>query len=366
MFTSFHYRLLYLFFLIWLISSCSSQETPIQARVTTVTESVYASVTIRPDSAYMAHTAVSGLVDKIFKNEGDLINRGGALLQITNTTPALNEQNAKLALEQAEENLRGSANRIKELRTEIRMSALKLQNDSINFIKQRNLWKKDIGTQNEYEARELAYQTSKNNLALLRNRLARTEKDLDTQLKQARNNYASARSSTGEYRVKSQITGRVYELFKEPGELATQQEPLALIGSATHFIIEMLIDETDITKVEKGQTVFINLDAYPDQVFEAKVSLLSPFKDESTQTFTVEAVFDSPPERLFAGLSGEANIVIKARPKALVIPASYLNAQGQVKTEDGLVTVQTGITNLNDVEIISGITANTPLYLPEK
>ena len=39
-------------------------------------------------------------------------------------------------------------------------------------------------------------------------------------------------------------------------------EPLASIGSATDFVIEMLVDEVDIVKISKDQKVIITLDAY--------------------------------------------------------------------------------------------------------
>lgn len=362
----FHYRLLYLFILSLLLTACGDDEKPVSPELTTVTESVYASLSITPDSSYLAYAAVSGLVERIAVEEGDLIAQGAELMQVVNTSPELNKQNAALALGQARQNFNGSANLINELQEEIGIAVLKLENDSINFEKQQNLWKKNIGTQNDYDSRKLAYQTASKNVELLTNRLKRTRADLSTQLQQAENNYQNALSNAKDYSVTSLINGRVYQLLKEPGEIVSMQEPLAMLGSATHFIIEMLIDEVDIAKVEIGQQVLITLDAYPGESFKATVSRVYPLKDESTQTFTVEGVFENPPARLFAGLSGEANIVISLKDNALVIPRRYLNDQNQVKTGDGLVTVKTGLINLDKVEILSGIEADTQLYLPQQ
>ncbi|MCE7991935.1 MAG: HlyD family efflux transporter periplasmic adaptor subunit [Roseivirga sp.] len=334
--------------------------------MTTVTESVYASLTIRPDSAYFAYASVSGLIESISVEEGDPIDKTAELMQIVNTSPELSRQNAALTLEQAQQNLNGASNFINELEEEISIAILKLENDSINFVKQQNLWKKNIGTQNDYDAKKLVYETSSANVKLLKNRLKRTQSDLDNQLQQAQNNYQNAITNARDYTVNSRINGKVYELLKEPGEIVTLQEPLAMIGSASDFNIEMLIDEVDIARVQTGQTVLIALDAYPGKSFKAGVTRIHPIKDESTQTFMVEAVFENPPERLFAGLSGEANIVISAKENALVIPRKYLTDQQQVRTNEGLVSVTTGLVNLDKVEILSGIEASTNLYLPEQ
>lgn len=348
------------------ISGCTSTEESIQPEIKSITESVYASVAIQPAEAYQVHSAVTGIIDRIYHEEGDTIRKGDPVLQIINTNPELNLENAKLSLDMAQKAYSGGSNVLKELEDEIEIAQLKLTNDSINFVKQRNLWEKNIGTQNTYETRELAYNTSKSKLAILLNRYQRTKDDLRIQLEQAENNYKNALNKKEEHLILGLIDGRIYSLLKEPGEMVSPQEPLAIIGKTNDFIIEMSVDEVDIAKLELDQTVIVALDAYPDQSFEAKVSKIYPQKNTATQTFTVEAVFDKQPTKLFSGLSGEANIVISTKTNALVIPRTYLTTEGEVQTDEGLIKVETGLMDLQMVEILSGIGADTNIYLPKK
>lgn len=348
------------------ISGCTSTEESIQPEIKSITESVYASVAIQPAEAYQVHSAVTGIIDRIYHEEGDSIQKGDPILQIINTNPELNLENAKLSLDMAQKAYNGGSNVLIELEDEIEIAQLKLTNDSINFIKQRNLWEKNIGTQNTYETRELAYNTSKSNLAILLNRYQRTKDDLRIQLEQAENNYKNALNKKEEHLILSLIDGRIYSLLKEPGEMVSPQEPLAMIGKTNDFIIEMSVDEVDIAKLELDQMVIVALDAYPDQSFEAKVSKIYPQKNTATQTFTVEAVFDKQPTKLFSGLSGEANIVISTKTNALVIPRTYVTTEGKVQTDEGLIKVETGLMDLQMVEILSGISADTNIYLPKK
>jgi len=239
-------------------------------------------------------------------------------------------------------------------------------NDSINFIKQQNLWKKNIGTQNTFDSKKLSYETSQNQWLLLKKRLARTRVDLNTQMLEAQNSYQLASSNSSDFTVKSKINGRVYQMLKEPGETVNLQEPVATVGSASVFVIEMLVDEVDIARIDLNQRVAVTLDAYPKEVFEATISHISPIKDQATQTFKAEGRFVNAPARLYAGLSGEANIILAERENVLVIPRQYLNGQNQVKTDEGLIEVETGLVNLDRIEVLRGIDENTALYLPGK
>ena len=125
------------------------------------------------------------------------------------------------------------------------------------------------------------------------NKFYRTKKELETQAKQAQNTYKSSKINTDEYTVTSKINGKVYALYKNTGEIVTTMEPLASVGSATDFIIEMLVDEVDIVKIEKGQKALITLDAYSSEVFEARINKIYPQKDSRSQTFKIEALFGS-------------------------------------------------------------------------
>ena len=165
--------------------------------------------------------------------------------------------------------------------------------------------------------------------------------------------------------VKSKINGKVYALYKEAGEIVTTMEPLASIGSATSFVINMLVDEVDIVSISNNQEVIIHLDAYNGEVFKGKVSKIYPKKDERNQTFKVEAVFENPPTILYPGLSGEANIIIAKKDTVLTIPKGYLIDGDKVKTDKGLTPITTGLQNMEYIEVLSGITKDTQIYKPE-
>lgn len=349
-----------------LFFSCSTKQLKILPEKSMLTESVYSSVTVQPDSMYQVYAAVGGILDNNLVEEGDLVSKGDAILQIINSTPKLNTENARLALELARNNYDGSAAILEEIKDEIAAAALKLKNDSVNYFRQKKLWGQNIGSEIEHDTKKLAYELSSNSLKLLQSKYDRTKNELGTQLQQAVNNYRTSLINSKDFTVKSKINGKVYALYKNPGEIVGTMEPLAAVGRTDVFVIEMLVDEVDIVKLQLGQKALITLDAYNSSVFEAKVSKIYPRKDERSQTFMVEAVFMAPPEVLYPGLAGEGNIIIAQKKEALTIPKEYLIDENKVETENGIVEIGIGLQNLERVEVLNGIDENTYILKPEQ
>ncbi|WP_224491433.1 efflux RND transporter periplasmic adaptor subunit [Robertkochia flava] len=352
-------------FIIVLLFSCKNKSEGIYPDSGPLTESVYATVTIKPDSLYEVYAAVAGILQQNLVKEGDTVTKGQPLFQIVNNTPVLQVENAKLNLELARKNLQGENNVLDELENQIRTAELQFHNDSINFYRQKSLWEKNIGSKNAYDQKQLAFELSANRLSLLLQQYQRTKRELITHLEQARNNYETSRISKDEYTVTSRLNGRVYAVYKEPGELITQQHALGNVGSAGNFIIEMMVDEKDIVRLDTGQEVVLVLDAYGSATFTATISRILPEKNERNQSFTVEALFTNVPPRLYAGLAGEANIIISRKTQTLSIPRSYLVNDSLVRTPEGMQKVETGMESLDRIEILSGIEASTRILKPQ-
>ncbi len=359
------YRWFFLILSTGSLVACSKGEERTQARISQITESVYSSVIVQPDSLYKAYAPVNGILENNFIEEGDVVSRGTVLHQVINTNTRLNAENARLSMELAQNNLSGSTALLNSIREEIQAAKLSLANDSINYFRQKNLWEQQIGSQVEYDSKKLAFELSKNNLHLLYDKYDRTQNELQTQLKQAKNNYLTSMTSSNDFRVESRIDGKVYAVYKNPGEIVSPMEPLSLIGSTSVFIIEMLVDEVDIVKISTSQKVIVILDAYSDQTFTAIVHKIYPKKDERNQTFIVEALFESPPPVLYPGLAGEANIVIAHKKEALIIPREFIINQHYVRTENGLEAIEVGLQNIDSAEIRSGISKDTWIYKPK-
>lgn len=347
-----------------LIYSCNPKPVTLKPTLGQMTESVYASVTVVPEDIYDVYAAVTGILEKVYIKEGDTVLADQNLALIQSTNPTINIDNARLGVDIARERLKGATNILDNISAEIDAARKQCELDSTNYFRQLHLWNQTIGAKSDLDQKKLKYELSQNNLHVLLKRYDQTVIDLQNNYNQSQNDLRRAQSNLKDYNIKSKIDGTIYRLFKEEGEIISNQEPFAQIGKTDSFFLEMLIDEVDITRVKPGQLALVSLDAYEKEVFEATISKVYPLKDNRTQTFRVEGKFNNPPGILYAGLSGEVNIVLSIKDNVMTIPMDYLLQGDKVKTEEREIKVEVGLKNLNYVEIISGIDTSTVLIKP--
>jgi HlyD family secretion protein len=349
----------------FVLTSCGEKRSTIKVEKNDIVEAVYSSVNIEPAQTYMVNSIVSGYIESFFVQIGDSVIVNQELFKVRDVQSSANSSNAQLAYDMARRNLSGDLSLLEDIRLNIENAALRRRNDSTNHERNKALFEKKILTQFELEQSELQYLSSRNAHLSLIKKLKRTESELKMSLSQARNNYASSASRSGDSYVRNKIHGMVYDIMKEEGEFVSMQEPVAIIGSDDEFTIKMLIDEVDVVRVKPGYPIYVTLEAYPNQTFSARVTRINPRMDPRTQTFEVEGEFIETPKSLYMGLTGEGNIVIDERYDVLVIPREYLIENSKVETESGMVKVKIGAKSLSHVEILEGLKEGQVIYKPE-
>lgn len=329
-----------------------------------IVESVYASGTVKSMDQYQVFSPVNGLVQKIFVSKGDTVKKDEPIMQVLSETARLNTENAQLTVE----NAAVSANRDKlnQQKATIELLKNKRANDSILLNRQRNLWSQDIGSRNDLDQRELNFKNDVESYDAAVFQYNDLLKQLQFAEAQAKKNLQINQSIAGDFTVRSQINGRVYDIEKEVGEMVTTQNPVAVIGGAHSFMLELQVDEYDIAKIKPGQKALLTMDSYRNQVFEARITRIIPIMNDRTRTFTAEAVFMTTPPSLYPYLTVEANIVIQTKENVLTIPRDYLAADSLVILSNGEKRkVVTGLKDYRKVEIISGLSAGDIIVKPE-
>ena len=353
----------FLVFLIFLpIVSCnSSEKKSINPTTDSLVVSVYANASIESADQYSVYSAVTGRVIEVLRKEGDKVFAGEPLVKLDNLQASTNLSTAKSALENAKNNEK----QLLDLKSQLEVQLEQLALDSMNFLRQQRLWQQQIGSLNQLEQRKLAYEASKNAVRTLKNKISVSSKQLEFNTQQAKNSAQSSEKLLSDFQISSAISGDLFYLNAKIGDWITPVKPVAIIGNAKHFVLRLNIDEMDISQIHENQIAIVSLDAYPGKSFKAHISRIIPIMDQKNQSFTVEAVFDELPEKLYPGLSAEVNIITHIKPKALLIPLSYLGKNNKVTTDQGEVEVKTGLRNMQWVEILEGISANTALFEPE-
>lgn len=151
--------------------------------------------------------------------------------------------------------------------------------------------------------------------------------------------------------------GIVTNIRAYPGELVSAGATLATLLSEA-IVVEAKINEEDFAGIQTGLDATVRLLTYGNKLFDAKVSRVMPTADKENQQYTVFLELEIEPTRLLPGLSGEASIVRRKIPDALVIPRRALLGDFVFRVKGGIAVftpVEVGVRGLDHVEILSGL-----------
>jgi RND family efflux transporter MFP subunit len=145
------------------------------------------------------------------------------------------------------------------------------------------------------------------------------------------------------------------------------------------LIFKAEVDQADIAKVQKGQKVNIQLDAYPDQSIGTTINYIA-YRSSASSTGTVYIVqmilpigdLSAPLDRFRLGMNGDAKIILAEKENVLTIPLSATKDKdnktfvtvktGEKTTEER--EIQTGLENDDKVEVTSGLIEVDEVVIP--
>lgn len=358
-------KIIYFLLVPLLFFSCKKTQEQTQPEIMNISESVYASGIVKSKNQYQVFSKVNGIIDELYVKDGDFVQKGQPLMKIFNQTSRLNTENAALLAANAD--VKANEDKLKDLSIAIELAHKKLQNDSLLFLRQSNLWAQQVGTKVEFEQRELVYTNSKIAYQSAILKYKELKRQVNFSAAQSKKNLAINQTIEADYTLKSEYTGRLYSLQKEKGEMVNAQSAIAVIGDANLFSLELQVDEDDIVRVSIGQKIMVTLDSYQGETFEATVNEIDPLMNEKTRAFTVKASFTKQPKLLYPNLTVEANIIIQTKEKVLTIPRNYLIEDTYILNEKKKkVKVKIGLKDYQKVEILSGLTAQDIILKPSK
>ena len=278
---------------------------------------VTASGTIEAKTKVDISADITGRITQIAVREGDLVTRGQFLLQID---PA-QYQSAVARVEALLASSEASLVQARTNRDQARRGldrALELQRAGQALI--------------SAEAVEQAQQAFDVSVA--------TFEAAQAQVNQSRASVQEARDNLAKTRLTSPISGRVVRLNVEEGEVAVpgtfsrETGLLMTVADLSVILAKVQVDETDVVRLNPGDSVGVEIDAFPDTVFSGRVTRISNSArltaaagGDRAVDFDVEVTLDNPPSGIRPDLSATSRIVTETRSQALSVPIIALTVR---------------------------------------
>lgn len=203
------------------------------------------------------------------------------------------------------------------------------------------------------------------NMRTLYNEGAVSLHDLDSaqvQYESALAAYTSASEGYSNTSVTSPIDGYVTSLNVSVGSMAAPGSPVASVADVSSLVVNTTISEYLVSQLKVGDPVEILVSTLSGNIFQGKVSALSPAPAKGTLTYPVEFSVEDTSNLVKAGMFAEVRIVSAEKDHVLMVPSEAV----LVKNGEALVVVinkempeyrkvLTGLDNGAFVEIINGL-----------
>ena len=108
------------------------------------------------------------------------------------------------------------------------------------------------------------------------------------------------------YEVKSDVKGVVSRILQNPGAMVGPGTPLMTLVDIDVVKAVAAVDELKIRFIRMGQPVKVRFQAYPGEVFNARVTNISPVANPVSRTVEVEVTIPNASHRVKPGMYAEA------------------------------------------------------------
>ena len=307
----------------------------------TLDTKIVATGKLNPEEEIELKPQISGIVDQIFVEEGDLVRKGDLIAKIR-VVP--NEQ----ALVSA--------------KSRINSAGLSFENAQTLFNRNKTLFEKGVISKQDFENSELSLNQSKESYDQF--------KDDYQIIKQG----SLSGGSSANTNIIAQIPGTVLEIPVREGDQVIQSNnfnagtTIATVADMSQMIFEGKVDESEVGKLEEGKDIIVVLGAINEKEFPAVLTFVAPkgIEQNGAVQFTIKADVDiDSSTRIRAGYSANAEIELESKDSVLVIKEALLQfnritekpfvellkENGRFQTKN----VEIGISDGINVEIIEGV-----------
>ena len=301
-------------------------------------------------------SATTGIVEKIYIENGDAVKIGQSLFSVRSTATDQEKaaayaayQSASSAYQQALNNRRNTQAAVDNVHDQ-----LKDHSGDENFAEKSARTASEVANDNSYD----------------------TLKSAEASLKSAEAAYRSTQNLT----IRAQSSGTIANLAYKVGDKVTAGsagKSVLTIANFSDYTVKLALNEVDVPKVKKGESAKLNLDAFPGKTFDGKVASIDSIGTDTAGVITYNVIVEivNPEESIRPSMTANVDIEVDKVENVLTVPNSAIKPyQGKkaVQIYDKktktikYIPVEVGIKSPERTEIKSGVDEGTEVVISVK
>jgi HlyD family secretion protein len=284
-----------------------------------------------------------GVLEKLFVEEGDSVQAGQALALMDSGD--LND-------------------RLEELQAQVRSAKAQLNRSQSELQRRGALIRQGGISLDDYNSARSTYLVDKAAVEAAQQRLAQRMKEL------------------GDLTVRAPFAGVVTARFADPGAFVTPTTSAsASAGASSSSIVELAqgleavakVPESDIGRIQAGQSAAVRVDSFPDRRFPARVRQIAPRAEKlnNVTSFEVKLQLIDPPPELRIGMTADIDFNTGTLAARTLIPTvAVVTEQGKPGVllvgpgnQPTFQAVTLGASSGKDTQILEGLQPGTRVFI---
>lgn len=278
-------------------------------KIESISEYILTNTTIEAQREVDIIARVPGIVENFSFEEGATVRKGNVIAK-------LDDRELKLNVDQAK---------------------AKLDNTKSLFDRSKDMFNKNIVSKEIFDDAQFQYETAKS--------------QYDNAVLQLE--YAS---------IRAPLNGIITKRSLEIGDFISNNQVVYTMADYDVLWAKIYVPEKEIGKIKPGQKAKIEVEAFPEKSFDAKVKMINPVIDPTSGTVKVTVEILRGKTGILPGMFASVYILTQTHDKAKVIPKKSLILESETDRifvfENGealLRDVKVGFIDGNRIEILNGI-----------
>lgn len=311
---------------------------------------------VLPRKEIMIKPQISGIVQEVYKEAGEMINAGDVIAKVKVIPDMIS--------------LNGAESRVKQ-------ADLNYKNEKLKYDRQKQLYEKNVISESEFQNAELAFNSAGEELEA-------AQSNLDI-IKEGVSKKAESASNT---LIRSTIAGMILDVPVKEGNSVIQSNnfndgtTIAIVADMSDMIFEGKVDETEVGKIIEGMPLILTIGAIENEKFDANLEYISPKGREENGAiqFDIKAKVELKKDQFIrSGYSANADIELERRDSVMTIQEGRISFRNdtafvQVLTSDSITvpqefeerSIEIGLSDGINIEVLKGLVWEDELKGEEK
>ncbi|MBV1922579.1 MAG: efflux RND transporter periplasmic adaptor subunit [Flavobacteriaceae bacterium] len=343
--------------MIWLYSK--NQEDPIvydtkNASVETIVKKTVATGSIVPKEEVLIKPNISGIIDEIFVEAGDIIEAGDLIAKVK-VVPNVSSLNS------AKTNINGA-------RTQVETARLAFENQKSIFNRQKELFEKGVISANEFDTAQLSYNQAQQRYKQEQVNLTGAQQTFDI-VKTGTTRGMGASANT---EIRATVSGMVLDVPVKTGNQVIESNnfndgtTIATLADVDKMIFEGKVDESEVGKIKEDLPLEITVGAIENKKFDAVLDYIAPkgVNENGAIQFEIKGTLSKKDTTFIrAGLSANASIILARADSVLTVKEALV--QYDPKTQDPFVEIEVGDQKFERRDVTLGISDGINVEIKE-